>query len=78
MAGSKSPKTVSAEGRNSQFWLVPGSVKGTLPGAYIVGRPNPARHIEVTVLVRPRPHAAGAHSLHLRSWERSFHISGIT
>jgi kumamolisin len=38
-----------------QYRALSGSEKAPLPGAWIVGRPNPARQIEVTVLLRPRP-----------------------
>ena len=38
-----------------QYRAVPGSEKAPLPGAYIVGQPNPARRIEVTVLLRRGP-----------------------
>ena len=58
MARSKSPTASSSEGQGSQYRAIPGSSKEPLPGARIIGRPNPARDIAVTVLLRPSPHAA--------------------
>ena len=44
-----------ARGGRPEYRAVPGSEKAPVPGAYIVGPANPARHIEVTVLLRSRP-----------------------
>jgi kumamolisin len=41
-------------GSRPQFRAVPGSELAPLPGAYVVGRPNPARRIQVSVLLRPQ------------------------
>jgi kumamolisin len=50
-----SPKASSLGGRgpHPDYRPVPGSEKGPLPRAYIVGLPNPLRWIGVTVLLRP-------------------------
>jgi kumamolisin len=50
-------------GPRPQYRPVPGSEKTPLPGAYVVGRPNPCRRIEVSVLLRPRTTADGLASL---------------
>ncbi len=44
-------------GSRPQYRSLPGSEVAPLPGAYVVGRPNPGRRIAVTVLLRRRPDA---------------------
>jgi kumamolisin len=44
----------AAGARRPQYRVIPGSEKAPLPGAFIVGRPNPSRRIQVTVLLRVR------------------------
>src|SRR5262249_44073594 len=59
------PKAVGSgrRGARPEYRPVPGSEKTPLPGAYIVGLPNPSRSIEVTLLLRPRAEAEGLPSL---------------
>jgi kumamolisin len=56
MTGFISPKASGsgARGPRPEYRPVPGSEIVPLPEAYIVAPPNPARHIEVTVLLRRR------------------------
>jgi len=54
-AGARAPRP--------QYRAIPGSEIAPLPGAHIVGQPNPVRRIEVTVLLRPHPAKQGPASL---------------
>src|SRR5438876_2174196 len=45
---------LGARGSRPEYRPVPGSEIEPLPGAHIVGRANPSRCIEVTVVLRPR------------------------
>jgi kumamolisin len=62
---SRSEQSTASNSRRGgpQFRAIAGSEKEPLPGSHIVGRAHPRRCIEVTVLVRPRPHAAGEHAV---------------
>src|SRR5215831_8689000 len=56
---SQRASSSGTRGWRPQYRPVPGSEIEPLGRAYIVGRPNPLRRIEVTVLLRPRSQPAG-------------------
>jgi kumamolisin len=58
-AASQRASGSGAGGWRPQYRPVPGSEIEPLARAYIVGRPNPLRRIEVTLLLRPRSQPAG-------------------
>jgi kumamolisin len=58
---ARSEQSTKSQRGAPQFRAIDGSAKDPMPGSYIVGRPNPRKLIEVTVLVRQRPRVAGKH-----------------